>query len=141
MKLLPNINKSVPEAADPALIKPVSDALEALDTALGAKPSTLTTTAKTIVPAINELQANHGLFLQDESVPYGNPIEVIKNKWTELPFNGVFSVRVSNGSEYAAFIQRYGSNQHGSVIIWGYSLSTPKYYRIDGGVWTSEVNL
>ena len=46
MKLLPNINKSVPEAADPALIKPVSDALEALDTALGAAPRTLTTTAK-----------------------------------------------------------------------------------------------
>jgi len=55
MKLLPNINKSVPEAADPALIKPVSDALEALDTALGAAPSTLTTVAKTLVGAINEL--------------------------------------------------------------------------------------
>lgn len=55
MKLLPNINKSVPEAADPALIKPVSDAIEALDTALGAKPSTLTTTAKTLVGAINEV--------------------------------------------------------------------------------------
>lgn len=60
MKLLPNINKSVPEAADPALIKPVSDAIEALDTALGAKPSTLTTTAKTLVGAINELDADTG---------------------------------------------------------------------------------
>ena len=58
MKLLPNINKSVPEAADPALIKPVSDALEALDTALGAAPSTLTTTAKTLVGAINEVDGD-----------------------------------------------------------------------------------
>ena len=58
MKLLPNINKSVPEAADPALIKPVSDALEALDTALGAAPSTLTTTAKTLVGAINEIDTD-----------------------------------------------------------------------------------
>lgn len=58
MKLLPNINKSVPEAADPALIKPVSDALEALDAALGAAPSTLTTTAKTLVGAINEIDGD-----------------------------------------------------------------------------------
>lgn len=71
MKLLPNINKSVPEAADPVLIKPVSDAIEALDTALGAKPSTLTTTAKTLVGAINELakvQAGTATFTAPVSV-------------------------------------------------------------------------
>lgn len=55
-KLLPNINKSVPQPTDPALIQQVSDAIEAVDQAIGAKPSTLETTAKTIVPAINELK-------------------------------------------------------------------------------------
>lgn len=70
-KTLPNINKPVPEATDPALIKPVSDAIEAVDQAIGAKPSTLTTTAKTIVPAVNEikgqvdtLEANSSLLRQ-----------------------------------------------------------------------------
>ena len=59
-KHLPNIGKPVPEMTDPANIKVVSDAIEALDTALGAKPSTLTTTAKTLVPAINEVRTKIG---------------------------------------------------------------------------------
>ena len=55
-KNLPNIGKPVPELTDPANIKVVSDAIEAAADALGLPVANLTTTAKSIVPAVNELK-------------------------------------------------------------------------------------
>ena len=109
MKLLPNINKSVPEAADPALIKPVSDALEALDTALGAKPSTLTTTAKTLVGAINEVAAYPEYIsnVNGKALRFSDGTQICWRKYTvdvtgwEWISNGSLYYRTISGAQFA----------------------------------------
>lgn len=78
---LPNLGKSAPELTDPAQIQVVSDALVAVDVAIGDQVSDLATTAKTIVPAINELHANSSLLggatqLYSGSLAIGDSITV-----------------------------------------------------------------
>lgn len=98
MKNLNNIGKPVPEASDPALIKPVSDAIEAVDSALGASTSTLTTDAKTLVPAINELDANISLQNSELGLARYSSFFPVSNAASLLDVvDGMMTAMASNG--------------------------------------------
>ena len=117
MKHLPNINKPVPEMTDPANIKVVSDAIEAAADALGLPVTNLTTTAKSIVPAINELkgkvstlEANSSL-LAPLSVEYVIiPSETQRKFDIDLEQNKLVLLSENNDNNgYALLVTRFGS--------------------------------
>ena len=141
-KNLPNIGKPVPELTDPANIKVVSDAIEAAANALGLPVTNLTTTAKSIVPAINELKTKADtLEANISSLNLGlidDPLSVARNMSSQT-----YAIAFSNGtydfgdrSTYAAF-QLYRRWSMSFVIA--YRLDGKiSYARHDGNGWLDD---
>lgn len=73
--------------------------------------------------------------IEDNTSP-ANPLQAIKNKWDTLP-NGVFFLVINCGTINAALVQKLSGGNFGSVIIMGYSLSSPIYAIKENENWTN----
>jgi hypothetical protein len=72
---------------------------------------------------------------------YNKPYEYIQSIWETLPLNMTIIANISNGPRFVAIIQKYNRHEYGSVMIFGYELTSPIYGRVTNGTWQAAVNL
>lgn len=74
------------------------------------------------------------IYLDDLTVT-NNPIEVIKNRWTDID-DGVYIADIMCGGRFCALVQRVNDGQYGVVYAIGYGIEQPAYGRCIGGIWS-----
>lgn len=63
------------------------------------------------------------------------PLEVVKENWNDIP-DGIYLTQIKCGGAYAGIIQRLDAGTYGSVLILGYALSAPLFYKCNLGTWS-----
>ena len=71
----------------------------------------------------------------DDSTVTNNPIEVVKNRWADIP-DGVYIADIMCGGRFCALVQRVNGGQYGVVYAIGYGIEQPAYGRCIGGSWS-----
>lgn len=70
----------------------------------------------------------------DDSTVTNNPIEVVKNRWADIP-DGVYIADIMCGGRFCALVQRVNGGQYGVAYAIGYGIEQPAYGRCVGGTW------
>lgn len=85
--------------------------------------------------ALNSSINNKATYIYlDDSTVTNNPIEVIKNRWSDID-DGVYIADIMCGSRFCALVQRVNGGQYGVAYAIGYGIEQPAYGRCVGGTW------